>query len=107
MVSGAQSKGLDISGGRLPKSQYALNFADLHPPLSAREALVEADRCFFCYEAPCQTACPTAIDIPLFIREIHNPSEATGMDLSFEDYLVDAVIQLGYAAAGPRRRRAL
>lgn len=66
----AQVKGPDISGGRLPKPQYAANFGDLHPPLSAREALVEADRCFFCYDAPCQTACPTAIDIPLFIREI-------------------------------------
>lgn len=66
----AQSKGPDISGGRLAKSQYAANFGDLHPPLSAREALVESDRCFFCYDAPCQTACPTSIDIPLFIREI-------------------------------------
>ncbi len=66
----AQQKGPDISGGRLPKAQYQENFADLHPPLSAREALVESDRCFFCYEAPCQTACPTSIDIPLFIREI-------------------------------------
>ncbi len=66
----AQVKGPDISGGRLPKAQYQANFADLHPPLSAREALVESDRCFFCYDAPCQTACPTSIDIPLFIREI-------------------------------------
>jgi dihydropyrimidine dehydrogenase (NAD+) subunit PreT len=66
----AQVKGPDVSGGRLPKSQYAANFGDLHPPLSAREALVESDRCFFCYDAPCQTACPTSIDIPLFIREI-------------------------------------
>ncbi len=60
----------DVKGGRLPKGQYAANFTDLHPPLTAREALVEADRCFFCYEAPCQVACPTSIDIPLFIREI-------------------------------------
>jgi dihydropyrimidine dehydrogenase (NAD+) subunit PreT len=65
-----QVKGPDLSGGRLPKAQYQANFADLHPPLSAREALVESDRCFFCYDAPCQTACPTSIDIPLFIREI-------------------------------------
>ena len=70
MASGAQVKGPDISGGRLPKSQYAANFTDLHPPLSAREALVESDRCYFCYDAPCQTACPTSIDIPMFIREI-------------------------------------
>jgi dihydropyrimidine dehydrogenase (NAD+) subunit PreT len=66
----AQAKGPDISGGRLTKAQYASNFGDLHPPLSAREALVESDRCFFCYDAPCQTACPTSIDIPQFIREI-------------------------------------
>jgi dihydropyrimidine dehydrogenase (NAD+) subunit PreT len=71
----AQVKGPDISGGRLPKSQYAANFGDLHPPLSAREALVESDRCFFCYDAPCQTACPTSIDIPLFIREIASGHE--------------------------------
>lgn len=48
----------------------ASNFADLHPPLSPHEALVAADRCYFCYDAPCVTACPTAIDIPLFIRQI-------------------------------------
>ena len=43
---------------------------DLHPPLSRHEALVESDRCYFCYDAPCITACPTGIDIPLFIRQI-------------------------------------
>ncbi len=66
----AQVKNPDIAGGRLPKAQYAANFGELHEPLSPREALVESDRCFFCYDAPCQTACPTSIDIPLFIREI-------------------------------------
>jgi dihydropyrimidine dehydrogenase (NAD+) subunit PreT len=64
------SKGPDIAMKRLSKSEYAANFADLHPPLNAHEALVESDRCLFCYDAPCQTACPTSIDIPLFIREI-------------------------------------
>jgi dihydropyrimidine dehydrogenase (NAD+) subunit PreT len=64
-------KGRDVAAGRLARAQYQVNFADLHPPLSAREALVESDRCFFCYDAPCQTACPTSIDIPLFIREIN------------------------------------
>lgn len=63
-------KGPDIAAGRLPKQDYPAQFSDLHPPLNDHEALVEADRCFFCYDAPCQTACPTAIDIPLFIREI-------------------------------------
>lgn len=66
----ASAKGPDIAGKRLSKAAYAANFADLHPPLNDHEALVEADRCYFCHDAPCQTACPTAIDIPLFIREI-------------------------------------
>ena len=66
----AAAKGPDISGRRLSKTEYTANFADLHPPLDGHEALVEADRCYFCYDAPCIKACPTAIDIPLFIREI-------------------------------------
>jgi glutamate synthase (NADPH/NADH) small chain len=59
-----------IAAQRLPADQYAENFADAHPPLDAHEALVEADRCYFCYDAPCVTACPTSIDIPKFIRQI-------------------------------------
>jgi dihydropyrimidine dehydrogenase (NAD+) subunit PreT len=73
----AQVKGPDVAAGRLPKPDYKANFSDLHPPLSKREALVESDRCFFCFEAPCQTACPTSIDIPLFIREIASGHEKT------------------------------
>ncbi len=60
----------DISGHRLSVSDYAVNFDDIHPPLDAHEALVESDRCYFCHDAPCQTACPTSIDIPMFIRQI-------------------------------------
>ncbi|MEX6505406.1 NAD(P)-dependent oxidoreductase [Jiella sp. M17.18] len=60
----------DISAGRIGADMLARNFSDLHPPLEAHEALVEADRCYFCYDAPCMQACPTSIDIPLFIREI-------------------------------------
>ena len=56
--------------GRLPASRYALNFADHTPPLDVHEARVAADRCYFCHDAPCVTACPTSIDIPLFIRQI-------------------------------------
>lgn len=44
---------------------------DLHEPLNKHEALVESDRCYFCHDAPCITACPTGIDIPLFIRQIN------------------------------------
>jgi glutamate synthase (NADPH/NADH) small chain len=69
--------GPDIASGRLAADDYAKNFADLHPPLDAHEALVESDRCYFCYDAPCMHACPTGIDIPLFIREI-NTGNALG-----------------------------
>ena len=59
-----------IAAGRLDKDALAAGFADLHPPLTAHEARVAADRCYFCHDAPCVTACPTSIDIPQFIREI-------------------------------------
>ena len=59
-----------IRSGRLEPHEYQENFADLHPPLDRHEASVEADRCYFCYDAPCMTACPTSIDIPQFIRQI-------------------------------------
>jgi glutamate synthase (NADPH/NADH) small chain len=66
----AVDRGPDIAAGRLSAEDYAANFADLHPPLQPHQAFVEADRCYFCYDAPCVQACPTGIDIPLFIREI-------------------------------------
>lgn len=59
-----------IVAGRLDPTAYARNFSDLHPRLDGHEALVAADRCYFCHDAPCITACPTEIDIPLFIRQI-------------------------------------
>jgi glutamate synthase (NADPH/NADH) small chain len=59
-----------IRAGRLSSAEYEANFSDLHPRLDNHEALVAADRCYFCYDAPCMTACPTSIDIPLFIRQI-------------------------------------
>ena len=59
-----------LISGRLTTDELAENFADLHAPLDDHEALVAADRCYFCHDAPCITACPTDIDIPLFIRQI-------------------------------------
>ncbi len=59
-----------IACNRLPVAAYAHNFADHDPALDRHEAQVAADRCYFCFDAPCVTACPTSIDIPLFIRQI-------------------------------------
>jgi len=61
---------LGIVSGRLTPEAYEAQFSDLHPPLDRHEAIVAADRCYFCHDAPCITACPTDIDIPLFIRQI-------------------------------------
>ncbi|MGJ8623124.1 MAG: NAD(P)-dependent oxidoreductase [Yoonia sp.] len=55
---------------RLSTEDLSKNFGDLHAPLAPHEAAVAADRCYFCHDAPCITACPTDIDIPLFIRQI-------------------------------------
>ncbi len=59
-----------VVSNRLDQTEYLENFSDIHPPLDNHEALVEADRCYFCHDAPCMTACPTSIDIPMFIRQI-------------------------------------
>ena len=59
-----------IVPARLDRQTLAANFSDVEPPMGAHEAVVAADRCYFCHDAPCITACPTEIDIPLFIRQI-------------------------------------
>ena len=46
------------------------NFKDLHKPLNKLQAITEAARCTYCFDAPCITACPTKIDIPTFIHQI-------------------------------------
>ncbi|MEO8542968.1 MAG: NAD(P)-dependent oxidoreductase [Burkholderiaceae bacterium] len=66
----ATAASADIRAGRLDATQLRQNFCDAHPPLSLAEARIEADRCYYCFEAPCQTACPTGIDVPSFIQRI-------------------------------------
>ena len=61
---------LSVACGRLSPAEYARNFADAHPPLSAVQAQLEAERCYYCFDAPCTVACPTGIDIPSFIARI-------------------------------------
>src|SRR5574343_1307862 len=60
-----------IRNQRLSDEEYRVNFADIHPPFeTADAALVEANRCLFCYDAPCTKSCPTSIDVPKFIKQI-------------------------------------
>ncbi|MCW1919427.1 NAD(P)-dependent oxidoreductase [Rhodobacter sp. KR11] len=59
-----------VAPARLDPATIQAHFADHIPAFDAHEARVAADRCYFCHDAPCMTACPTSIDIPLFIRQI-------------------------------------
>jgi dihydropyrimidine dehydrogenase (NAD+) subunit PreT len=45
-------------------------FGDLHPPFDRQAAVPEANRCLYCFDAPCTIACPTHIDVPRFIKKI-------------------------------------
>src|SRR5947209_12680215 len=62
--------GPDIRAGRRDEAAYAAAFGDAVPPLTEAQALVAAERCLYCYDAPCVHACPTGIDVPSFIRRI-------------------------------------
>jgi glutamate synthase (NADPH/NADH) small chain len=50
--------------------ETSARFADLHPPFDRQAAIPEANRCLYCFDAPCTTACPTHIDVPRFIKKI-------------------------------------
>ena len=83
----------DVATGRLTPDQLAENFADAYPPLSEHAAAVEASRCYFCYDAPCLHACPTQIDIPLFIRQI-----AAGNDIGAAETILQQNVMGGMCA---------
>jgi dihydropyrimidine dehydrogenase (NAD+) subunit PreT len=78
----------DVKANRLSSADYIDNFSDIHPPLTPHEALVEADRCYFCYDAPCMTACPTSIDIPMFIRKIQAANPVGSAKTIFEQNIM-------------------
>ena len=60
-----------IKNNRLSDEQYAENFNDIHQPYeNITAAKVDANRCLFCYDAPCMKSCPTSIDVPKFIKQI-------------------------------------
>jgi dihydropyrimidine dehydrogenase (NAD+) subunit PreT len=60
-----------LLSNRLTKEQFEKNFSDIHPPFETKDAaMVEANKCLFCYDAPCMKSCPTSIDVPKFIKQI-------------------------------------
>ncbi len=58
------------TAAKLPAEQYERNFADISPPMTRRQAVIEATRCLYCFDAPCTKACPTHIDVSAFIKKI-------------------------------------
>ena len=68
-------------------AETAAKFGDLHPPFDRQAAVVESNRCLFCFDAPCMTACPTHIDVPKFIKKI-----ATGNLAGSAQAILDANI---------------
>jgi len=81
----------DVAAGRLPPEDYRRNFSDVHPPLDRHQALVEADRCYFCDDAPCMQACPTSIDIPLFIRQIATGNPKGSAETIFKSNILGGI----------------
>jgi dihydropyrimidine dehydrogenase (NAD+) subunit PreT len=59
-----------MNGALQPHPEIAQRFEDLHPPFAAQAAVIEANRCLNCFDAPCTAACPTHIDVPRFIKKI-------------------------------------
>ncbi|MEZ5725675.1 MAG: NAD(P)-dependent oxidoreductase [Paracoccaceae bacterium] len=82
-----------LAAARLSAEAISAGFSDHTPPLDPHEAAVAADRCYFCHDAPCVEACPTGIDIPLFIRQI-----ATGTPEAAAETILSANILGGMCA---------
>lgn len=62
---------MPVRNNRLTDAEYQQQFSDIHPPFETQDAaLVEANRCLFCYDAPCTKSCPTSINVPKFIKQI-------------------------------------
>ncbi|MCA0870285.1 NAD(P)-dependent oxidoreductase [Seohaeicola saemankumensis] len=89
MAPGQMASGL--AAGRLTAAEIDANFDDLHPAYAPHEAAVAADRCYFCYDAPCTTACPTDIDIPLFIRQIQTGQPEAAARTIFDQNILGGI----------------
>lgn len=80
-----------IKNNRLKAEQYEANFADIRPPFENKTAaVVEANRCIFCYDAPCTKSCPTSINIPKFIKQITTDNVKGSAHTIFESNIFGA-----------------
>src|SRR3982750_1001571 len=80
-----------ITNNRLTPEEYTQNFSDIHPPFETTDAaLVEANRCLFCYDAPCMKRCPTSIDVPKFIKQITTGNVKGSAHTIFESNIMGA-----------------
>jgi dihydropyrimidine dehydrogenase (NAD+) subunit PreT len=80
-----------IKNNRLSPEEYAKNFSDIHPPFETKDAaVVEANRCLFCYDAPCMKSCPTSIDVPMFIRQISTDNVKGSAKTIFDSNILGA-----------------
>ncbi len=80
-----------IANRRLTTEQYQENFTDIHPPFDNREgAIIEANRCIMCYDAPCIKMCPTHINIPKFIKQIATDNVKGSARTIFTDNIMGA-----------------
>ncbi len=74
----SNESGIDVPGiqpGRRDAAAYAREFADCAPPLTPVQAVMEAERCYYCFDAPCTRACPAEIDVPSFIQRVAQGNE--------------------------------
>src|SRR3954470_1043832 len=63
---------METQANEMKSLEYESVFCDINGPFDIKKAKIEAQRCYYCYDAPCIQACPTEIDIPSFIRKIEN-----------------------------------
>lgn len=76
---------MSVERSPLSPAELKENFADLHPLYSRDEAVAEATRCQFCFDAPCMRACPTHIDVAKFIRQIMHDNPAGAAETIFTE----------------------
>jgi dihydropyrimidine dehydrogenase (NAD+) subunit PreT len=80
-----------LKNNRLSSEDYETNFADIHPPFENKTAaMLEANRCLFCYDAPCIKSCPTSIDVPKFIKQISTDNVKGSAKTIFESNIMGA-----------------